>query len=208
MKTEIKNKIQNIGLTYKQYVDLTIKEIESTDVNSLNDAEKTLFEYKKLNLQRSSRIEKYYLVNDELKSTIQNIKQIQTWVIITENWCGDSAQTLSYIAAFAKINPLINLKIILRDSNLDVMDQYLTNGTRSIPKLIAFDENWNVLFEWGPRPQTAGELMEQMKKEGLSKTEKYEKLHLWYGRNRGKDIEQEFKSLFIKLAAIQEEMLK
>ncbi len=207
MKTEIKNKIKNISLTYKQYIDLTIKEIESTDVNSLNDAEKTLFEYKKLNLQRSSRIEKYYLVNDELKSIIQNIKQIQTWVIITENWCGDSAQNLAYIAAFTKMNPSITLKIILRDSNLDIMDQYLTDGSRSIPKLIAFDENWNELFNWGPRPQAAKELMEQLKKEGLSKTDKYEKLHLWYGRNRGKDIEQEFKDLFIKLTAIQQEML-
>ena len=195
MKTEIKNKIQNNSLTYKQYIDLTHKEIENTDVDSLNDAEKTLFEYKKLNLQRSSRIEKYYSVNDELKSIFQNIKQIQNWVIITENWCGDSAQTLPYIAAFTKINPLINFKIILRDSNLDIMDQYLTNGTRSIPKLIAFDENWNKLFEWGPRPKVAKDLMEQMKKEGLSKTEKYEKLHLWYGRNRGKDIEQEFKEI-------------
>ncbi len=206
MKTEIKNEIQNNSLTYKQYIDLTNKEIENTDVNSLNDAEKTLFEYKKLNLQRSSRIEKHYSVNDELKSLIQNTKQIQTWVIITENWCGDSAQNLPYIKAFTEINPLINLKIILRDSNLDIMDRYLTNGTRSIPKLIAFDDNWNEIFNWGPRPQAAKELMEKFKKEGLSKTEKYEKLHLWYGRNRGKDIEREFRDFFIKLAAIQEEM--
>jgi Thioredoxin len=206
LKTEIKNKIQNISLTYNQYIDLTKKEIEKTEVNSLNDAEKTLFEYKKLNLQRSSRIEKYYSVSDELKSIIQSFKQIQTWVIITENWCGDSAQTLPYIAAFTKINPLITFKIILRDSNLDIMDQYLTNGTRSIPKLIVFDENWNEFFGWGPRPEAAKELMEQLNEEGLSKTEKYEKLHLWYGRNRGKDIEQEFRDLLLKLSAIQEEM--
>ena len=199
MKSDIKNIIQNNSLTYKQFMNLTNNEVQNTDANSLNDAEKTLFEYKKLNLQRSRRIEKYYSVNDELKSMIQNIKQIQTWVIFTENWCGDSAQNLPYIAAFAKINPLINLKIILRDSNLDVMDQYLTNGTRSILKLIVFDEIWNELFEWGPRPNAAKELMEQMKKDSLSKTEKYEKLHLWYGRNRGKDIEKEFKEMLTKL---------
>ncbi len=135
MKADIKNKIQNNSLTYKQFIDLTQKEIENTDASSLNDAEKTLFEYKKLNLQRSSRIEKYYSVNDELKSIIENIKQIQNWVIITENWCGDSAQNLPYIAALSKLNPLITFKIILRDSNLDFMDQHLTNGTRSIPKV-------------------------------------------------------------------------
>ena len=195
MNTDIKNRIVSNALSYTQYINLTKIEIENTDVNSLDDAEKTLFDYKKLNLQRSERIEKHHTIDAELKSIILNIKTPQNWIVITENWCGDSAQNLPYIAALTKVNPEINFKILLRDSNLEVMDKYLTNGTRSIPKLIAFDEEWNELFEWGPRPQAAKELMENLKNEGLPKTAKYEKLHLWYGRNRGKEIEQEFKQI-------------
>ena len=161
MKTYIKNRINNNSLTYPQFIDLTRKEIENTNIDSLDDAEKTLFEYKKLNLQRSSRIEKYYSVNDELRTLVKNMKQLQTWIVITENWCGDSAQNLPYIAALAELNSFINLKIILRDSNPEVIDQYLTNGTRSIPKLIAFDEEWNELFQWGPRPHAAVDLMDK-----------------------------------------------
>jgi hypothetical protein len=71
------------------------------------------------------------------------------------------------------------------------MDHYLTNGTRSIPKLIAFDENGTELFQWGPRPKAAANLVSELKVSDISSPELYEKLHLWYGRDRGKTIEQE-----------------
>ncbi len=77
-------------------------------------------------------------------------------------------------------------------------------GQEVFLKLIAFDENWNKLFNWGPRPKAAQELMDQLKAEGLLKQEKYEKLHLWYGRNRGKDIEKEFSEILTMLVDIKE----
>ena len=94
------------------------------------------------------------------------------------------------------LNSNIDLRILLRDENPDIMDIYLTNGTRSIPKLVAFDENGNQLFEWGPRPKEAQRLIDQWKGEGIVKPELYEKLHLWYGRNRGKELEEEFLEIF------------
>ncbi len=207
MKIDIKNRLQFAGLTYNEYFELTKSEVENTNIELLNDDEKDLFEYKKLNLQRSSRIQKHYTINDELKSLVENINPPQTWMVITENWCGDSAQNLPYINAIASENLNINLKIILRDSNLDIMDEHLTNGTRSIPILISYDDNENILFKWGPRPKAAQDLMDQLKEEGLSKPEKMEKLHLWYGRNRGKDIEAEFKEIMEWQIKLQEELI-
>ena len=55
----------------------------------------------------------------------------------------------------AEVNSNINLQLVLRDENLELMDLFLTNGGRSIPKLIALDKDLNILFTWGPRPQTA-----------------------------------------------------
>ncbi len=196
-------KILQNGMTYKGYTKSIIEEVGNTKPEILNEHDLELFEYKKLNIQRSARIEKIYDVSDELKSEIQNIKDKQIWMVITEAWCGDSAQNLPYIAKMASLNFNIELKIILRDSNLDVMDLYLTNGARSIPKLVALDENGNELFTWGPRPKAAQDLMKQWKDEGIVKPELYEKLHLWYGRNRGREIESEFLKIISMMNQVQ-----
>jgi hypothetical protein len=169
-----------------------MNDIAAGNQDTLNEEQKELWEYKKLNLQRSSRIDKTYTVSDELKSVIMNIKNKQLWMVITEGWCGDSAQTLPHIVKMAELNPNIELKILLRDKNLDIMDLYLTNGTRSIPVLVIFDEAGNELLKWGPRTKVLQEQMIQWKSEGIVKPELYEKLHLWYARNKGKEIEAEF----------------
>ena len=179
------------GMTYKDYTKSIINENNTSNHETMNESEKEHFEYKKLNLQRSGRIDKNYEVSEALKSEISNIKDKQLWMVITEAWCGDSAQNLPFIAKMAALNPNIDLRIILRDSNPEIIDLYLTNGTRSIPKFVAFDAEGNELFVWGPRPKAAQELMNQWKREGIVKPELYEKLHLWYGRNRGREIEAE-----------------
>jgi len=180
------------GLTYKEYIELMENEIVNMDAESLTSVELNEYEIKKLNLHRSRRIEKYYRVSSELKSEIQKIDSLQIWMVITENWCGDSAQNIPYFNKMAELNPNIYLKLILRDSNLDIMDQYLTNGTRSIPVLVAFDEDGNELFKWGPRPRELMDLIKVWKSDSCTKHELLEKIHLWYGRNRGKNIEAEF----------------
>jgi len=129
------------------------------------------------------------------------IKEKQQWIVITESWCGDSAQIVPVVAKLAQLNSQIDLKILLRDSNLDFMDLYLTNGGRAIPKLIVYDENNVELFQWGPRPNAARELFNRLKNEGMEKSEINKELHLWYGRNRGREVEREIVEL------IKQEML-
>ncbi|MBZ0200318.1 MAG: thioredoxin family protein, partial [Ignavibacteriaceae bacterium] len=65
----------------------------------------------------------------------------------------------------------------------------------SIPVFVAFDEIGNQLFKWGPRPQGAIDLIKQVKEAGIDKSALYEKLHLWYGRNRGVEIDKELTKL-------------
>jgi hypothetical protein len=71
------------------------------------------------------------------------------------------------------------------------MQQFLTNGGRSIPKLICLDADHHVLWHWGPRPASAVKLLEEVKAEGLDAKEAKEKLHLWYARNKQVDLQQE-----------------
>ncbi len=146
----------------------------------------------KLNYQRSIRIQKSYRVNPDLLQVIQQIAKPQQWIVLTEDWCGDSAQNLPYIVRMAGLNDKITLRILRRDQNPDLMDHYLTSGKRAIPKLIGFDENGVELFNWGPRPEPAIRLFEGLKDQGLEKKEILTQLHQWYARDAGKTLEQEF----------------
>ena len=179
------------GMNYREYIQRVVNELAAIP-GKLSNEEKELLDYKKLNMQRSSRIERTYDVSGELESLIKNIKDKQIWMVITEGWCGDSAQILPYIVKMAEVNSNIDLRILLRDSNPDIMELYLTNGTKSIPRLVVFDTEGNELFTWGPRPKVLQSLIHQWKIEGIVRPELYEKLHLWYSRDKGKEIEAEF----------------
>ena len=189
-------KILNNGLKYSDFLDTTREKIDKNKDKLISDQAKITFDMLNLNYRRSMRIQKNYKIDEELKTILEKIEEPQIWMILTEDWCGDSAQNIPYIAKMAEENPLIDLRIFPRDENLDIMDKYLTNGkSRSIPKLVAFDRDGNELFQWGPRPKEGQDLVEVLKSSGMPKVEFIEKLHLWYARNKGKALEQDFISL-------------
>jgi hypothetical protein len=173
---------------FKKYSEEIVNSLQSA---SLNDEEKSLFEYRKLNLARVNRVEKTYEPSNKIKEKFSNLRK-QIWLVITEDWCGDSAQNLPAIAKIASLNNNIGLKIVLRDDNLDLMDMYLTDGKRSIPKLIALDENLNEIFIWGPRPQKAQEYFNNLKSQGLAKEEIIKEIHSWYAKDKCQSLENEF----------------
>lgn len=186
----IKQKLKD-SISYEEYFEQFKKKTEINDLSLLSEFDRENIDYIKLNFQRSSRIHKTYNVNEYLKEIILKIKKPQTWILITEDWCGDSAQNVPYIYEISKLNPFITLRIFRRDSNLELIDLYLTNGTRSIPKLIVFDESGNELFTWGARPKEAQNLVNKLKSEGKTKDEFIAQLHLWYGKNKGQCLEEE-----------------
>ena len=188
-------KINSNGMTYEEYKKLFADEIE----NPPGVDEKNNYDIKKLNFSRSKRIKKQFFPPDELIKAVNNIDKPQLWMVLTESWCGDSAQNLPVLAKISKLNENIELRILFRDSNLEIMDQYLTNGTRSIPKLIAFDEEGNELFRWGARPAAAQQLINEFKENGMQKNEWLIELHKWYANNRGKEIEKELLELLNNL---------
>ncbi len=190
------------GLRYDEYLHRMEALASIDDPGSLPETERKYWEYTRLNYQRTRRIHKTYQISDELKSLLKNISGPQLWMVLTEPWCGDSAQNLPYIAEMARVNPNINLRILSRDHNPDIMDQYLTGGKRSIPILVAFDARGRELFTWGPRPAPAAEVFRKAARQGLEKPELNQKLHLWYGRDRGKTLEREFTELLKRELAL------
>lgn len=177
--------------TYNKYVEDFSNKVNSVNSDNLDEVQKKKYETLKLNLQRTSRLDKTFEPEIETNEIFSQINNDQQWIVLTESWCGDSAQIVPVISKLAQLNSKIDLKILLRDSNLDYMDLYLTNGGRAIPKLIVYDENNEELFQWGPRPKVAQDLFTNLKNDGLEKSDINKELHLWYGRNRGKEVEKE-----------------
>jgi hypothetical protein len=105
-------------------------------------------------------------------------------LVIAEDWCGDASNTVPIVAKLADSVPGLELRVILRDANAEVMDQYLTNGSRSIPIVIALDESFAEIGHWGPRPT---ELQSWVMANRLTvpKAELYPQVRKWYARDRG-----------------------
>jgi hypothetical protein len=105
-------------------------------------------------------------------------------LVIAEDWCGDASSTIPVVAKLAATVPGLELRVILRDENPEVMDRYLTNGSRSIPIVIALDDEYRELGHWGPRPR---ELQAWVMDHRLTipKAELYPQVRQWYARDRG-----------------------
>ncbi len=183
--------------TYDAFYQWT-GELASRNETSGNDQTDDHKKFTQLNYKRMERWNKTFFLNEELTSVLKVLKTRQTWILITETWCGDSAQLLPGIAKIAAASEgKITLKIILRDNNPEWINAYLTNGTKSVPKLISFDENENELFVWGPRPQGAIDILTHWKAnlDTIDKEQFHVNLHTWYGKDKGAGLQQEFEKL-------------
>ena len=153
--------------------------------------------YEKLNHQRMERLDKSIIVDQQIKSEIQEIvKDEQVWLVLTEGWCGDGAQSLPVINKMAEANDKITLRIAYRDKNHQLMDQFLTNGARSIPKLIILDgQNFEVVGTWGPRPNEAKKLRESLIANNETMLDIATELQKWYTKDKGATIQAEIMEL-------------
>lgn len=181
--------------TYESYLKKFEEWLQKGETSSVKSSP-GLIEFTKLNWARTQRIHKSISLNPDLKLAAEKIRHSYTWKVITEAWCGDSAQILPVIAEIARLNPdKIKLSILLRDENQELMSNYLTNGARAIPKLIAVNETLGKeAFVWGPRPAPAQELLQNWKLYPAGRNwEDFEKeLHSWYAKDKTQAIQTEF----------------
>lgn len=185
------------GFSYLQFVEFTEQLIQENRTTGANQSEEYLA-YTRMSLQRMVRWNKTSKVSEALEQLLLQVNQPQVWLVITEAWCGDGAQSIPHLAKLADLNPLITLKIMFRDEHPELMDAYLTNGNRSIPKLVAMTADLKQeLFTWGPKPNYLLDLHAAFRQnpEGRSYSDFLEEVHLWYAKNKQKDLESEIYSL-------------
>jgi len=195
MAAEIGRKQIENGFSYSEYRALIDKLLTQGKTTGDNHSE-MMVDITKLNVHRMKRLDKTVDLIPELTETLNKMSVNMIWIVLTEGWCGDAAQNLPVIAKIADASSNIRLRLLLRDENPDVMDAYLTNGGRAIPKLICLDtESLEELAVWGPRPAPAQKMAQQYKADPSQPKEEFHKrLHLWYAKDNGTALQKEFQA--------------
>ncbi|HEY4617472.1 MAG TPA: thioredoxin family protein [Flavobacterium sp.] len=161
--------------------------------------------YSGLNETRMNRLEKTMKISEEIVHQLKSLKNEYIWLVISEGWCGDAAQSLPVFNAMAEASDgKVELKIVLRDENEELMNLFLTNKKRAIPKLIVINrETGSVLAHWGPRPKGASELIDDYKKKygTIDETAKT-KLQMWYLHDKGESAQNEIIGMMLDLDQI------
>ena len=175
MNTVIKDSLAK-SLSYDAYRKMVrdlLAEGKSTGPNQSVD----LLNYSTLNDARMNRLDKKTKLTDSSIKALKSTKATQIAPIINK---------------MSLESDKVNLKVVLRDENEELMNQFLTNGTKSIPKLIVLDQNDEVISSWGPRPSIATKMVTNYKEKhgGLDANFKKE-LQVWYNKNKGENIQED-----------------
>ncbi|WP_165453920.1 thioredoxin family protein [Hyunsoonleella flava] len=187
------------SMSYETYSNLVNTLAETNGTTGIEQTE-ALINYTKLNARRMKRWDKTLKVTEEAKAMISEFNQSVTWLVITESWCGDAAHVIPVLNKLAQLNANIDLKLVLRDENVALMDMFLTNGGRAIAKLIMIDnETGEVLDTFGPRPSEATALVNNYKAEHGKLTPEFkEDLQVWYNKNKGQSIIEDIVKMLCK----------
>ncbi|MEE9362564.1 MAG: thioredoxin family protein [Cellulophaga sp.] len=183
--------VQESLLNSMSYYDyrIMVHTLAENEKSTGSEQSEELANYSILNNRRMKRLDKTLKPTEDTVAAVLKVDKKITWLVLTESWCGDAAQTLPVMHKIAELNNKINLKVVLRDENVELMNRFLTNGGMAIPKLIAIDSvSGSIMGEWGSRPSEATEMVEAYKeKHGKLTPEFKEELQVWYNKDKGQN---------------------
>ena len=186
----IKNSL-NKTISYSAYRNLVKKLISEGKSTGIEQSDERL-NFSMLNDTRMDRLDKTLKISEKTQTSLGHLDKSFTFLVIAEGWCGDAAQILPIINKIAEASDKIDFKIVLRDENEDLMNQFLTNGSQSIPKVIIIDQENKVVDSWGPRPSVASKMVVDYKTKNGSLDENFKKeLQMWYNKDKGNNTQDE-----------------
>lgn len=198
METLKKNVLASVfdtAITYNEWAYLVDKlASEGKTTGSQTEAN---INYTKLNSSRMRRWHKTFQLSEEDLKKLGKLNKNMAWLVLTESWCGDAAPSLPVMNEIAEASLFIDFRVAQRDKHPELMEQFLTNGSKSIPKLIAFEpSSFKVLFTWGPRPEDLTKMVTEFKEiHGKITPEFREEIQKWYNANKGESIKKELMAL-------------
>ncbi len=106
------------------------------------------------NRERFEENERTVELADEDLSFFRGLPEPLNVLVLAEDWCGDVVANVPILGRLAEESGKFNLRVFLRDQNLDIMDQYLHDGVhRSIPTFVFFDDSFREIGHWIERPK-------------------------------------------------------
>lgn len=191
MSSVLNQEILNQAITFDAYLALTESIVAGKSDKPMYKDEKML-RYTRSNLERMRLVLNKMNLSQKLYNALSSLETRQTWVVITEPWCGDASWGTTALHVMATASDKISFKILLRDSFPELIKHYHTKGTESIPKLICLDEEHNELWIWGPRPEALQQLIDNYRKEKeFDFRESVRKVHAWYADDMSASIQEE-----------------
>lgn len=192
---------------YAQFIEDLLAQYHHLNPDSVNEH----IHFTRMNLISMERLDKTARMMAVTRVQMAKI-QPMIWLVLTESWCNDAAQVLPVLNKMAKLNSNIQLQILFRDEQPKLMDAFLTNGTRSIPKVIFLDPtSLKVLGQWGPRPAVLQtfvleELAKISKIKGADAQKKRSdelstQVQRWYAKDKSYSIQQEILAEISRISA-------
>ncbi|WP_405209257.1 thioredoxin family protein [Aquimarina sp. LLG6339-5] len=191
----IEEGIEN-SYSYKEYRNI-VSSLLAEGKSTGHEQSDALTNYSMLNDRRMKRLDKTIKINETIADTVSKAETNITWLVLTEGWCGDAAQSLPVINKLSEMNEGIDLRIVSRDDNDELMSNFLTNGGKSIPKLIAYNKDTQqVLNTWGPRPSVATKMVNDYKEAHGSLDPQFKQdLQVWYNKDKGQNVAEDLVKL-------------
>lgn len=198
MNITIKTALEN-SISYESYRAL-VAHLAKTGDTTGDEKSASRIDFTKLNNRRMKRWDKTLKISEKSKERLTEFKSDVTWLVITESWCGDAAHVLPVLNKIADLNPNIHMQIVTRDGNEELMDMFLTDGNRAIPKVIMIDnESGTVLDTYGPRPSEATWYINRFKAANGTLTPQFkEDLQHWYNNDRGLTVVEDVTEMLCK----------
>lgn len=202
MKNVIKNDVVWLdpyldkAISYKEYRDEVAAHV-AKGTSSAPGQNDSLSHYTLLNNSRMKRLDKTVKIPEIVQEKFKNFQGKQTWLVVTESWCGDAANSIPIMNSLTSLTENVSLKLIYRDEHPEVIDAFLTNKAKAIPKLIVIDHNLqNIKTTWGPRPSFATEKVKAFKEAYGTLTAEFKKdLQIWYNKDKGQNIIEDLTKL-------------
>jgi len=186
-------KYMSQSMTYEEYRSMTQKLLSQGKTTGPNQSE-AMVHYTELAEKRMGRLDKTIKLQEETISYFKNLPSKYNFLVISEPWCGDASQIVPLFHAISEVNPSIDMGIVLRDDNAELMDNFEQNGSRAIPILILVEKETNeVLGSWGARPAPAQVFVDEYKQ--MDPKPPYEELSVnlqkWYNKDKGVTTQKE-----------------
>ena len=197
MENNLISKSIKRGVSYSTYRTL-IKGLLVEGKSTGSEQSEDLLNYSILNDKRMDRLDKTLKISEETTNALNQLNDSFTLLVLAEGWCGDAAQILPVLNKITESTSKIEMKIVYRDENETLMNEFLTNGGKAIPKVILVNNKNEVLNSWGPRPSIPTSMVNEYKAANGGLDAEFKKdLQMWYNKDKGNNTQQDIVSLLV-----------